>query len=163
MGKSVNRALAAGVLFAALIPALVGCSTARADSELEATLSGLTGVTGAYVWVTTSGFPTNRGLKVRLYLDKNPGDGLEDLIEEAFRTMWDYPAFEPTNGISVQIALAERPEVPRKAGGNDLIDLRAELRDPSWLDRLHIQVSRPTARMSHEAMTDLFGAWTGGD
>ena len=163
MGKSVNRALAAGVLFVAMIPALVGCSTARADSELEATLSGLTGVTGAYVWTSADGFPTNRRLSVRLYVDKNPGAGLEELIEEALRITWDYPAFEPTAGISLQIALAERPESPRRAHGNDLIDMRAELRDSSWLDSLQIGVSNSNVHISHEAMADGFGEWTGGD
>ena len=163
MGKSVNRALVAGVLFAALIPALVGCSTARADSELEATLSGLIGVTGAYVSTSANGFPTNRRLSVRLYVDENPGAGLEDLIEEALRITWAYPAFKPTGGIMLAVAVERRPANPRSGKFDGLIDMRAELRDSSWLDSLQIRVSNSNVHISHEAMTDRFGEWTGGD
>src|SRR5690554_6692724 len=128
-GRSVKRALAAGTVLAALMPALSGCTSGEAD--LESRLAELSGVSGAYVWTTTSGAPTNRGLGVRLYVSERP-ENLSALVDDALRTTWSFSPFEPTNGVRIEMTQGERPADASPGQGGERIQVDEAVSALEW-------------------------------
>jgi hypothetical protein len=153
-------------MVAALAPvlALSGCSSAE-ESDVESHLSKLPGVSGAFVWTTTSGLPTNRGYAVRLYVGEAPPEDLSGLLDEALRTTWTHAAFDPTNGIGIQVSEGERPEEPStaqpSAGSIDLFDA---VQGIPWEDEAYVGTDSTGtfAPVPHRALEARYGTWSNG-
>ncbi|MHA6667530.1 hypothetical protein ACX3O0_01540 [Homoserinimonas sp. A447] len=158
--RSVRRALAAGVVLAVLVPALAGCSAGETD--IEARLSELPGVSGAFVWTTTSGLPTNRGYAIRLYVAQEPGDDLTGLVDDALRTTWSHAAFKPTNGIDIEVSEGDRPDEPERLQTlSNSIEIGEAVTGLSWGDGYVGQgTAGLSATVSRHALEIRYGEWS---
>lgn len=166
MSRSIRKAMAKGVAVAALTPLLVtGCSGSGNLSSVEQGLSSVPGVADAYVWSTTDGAPWNRGLSVRLYVDEDPGDGLQQLIDDAFRVAWQTAPYEPTAGITLRVALEEKPEHPEESQNRtsrNTLDLQDAFRAIPWSgDYLGVASMGRAASVSTRQLEERYGEWPG--
>jgi hypothetical protein len=145
------------------MPALSGCSAGEAD--LESRLSELSGVSGAFVWTTSSGFPTNRGYAVRLYVGQEQVEGLTALMDDALRTTWTHAAFEPTNGIDIEVSEGDRPAEPeRRQYFESSIEIGPAVKSLQWGEGyVGTGTAGLSASVSRHALETRYGEWSQDD
>ncbi|MFZ4893413.1 hypothetical protein ACL9RL_03070 [Plantibacter sp. Mn2098] len=109
---STNRAVAAAVVAAALLPVLTltGCAPKTPDTEpIRDQIVQLNGVEGASVRMTKSGLPTNRTVDVQLFVQSAESVDLPKLLEGALEAAWTRSDVEPSSGVKVAVIVGEDP------------------------------------------------------
>lgn len=157
----MRRALAAGVVAVTLAGSLGGCSAA--EHELEARLAELPQVVGAFVWTTASGAPWNRGYAVRLYVGDEPVSDLAGLVDDALRLTWEHAAFEPTNGIALEVSRGDRPAEPHPGRPGDQVMLHDAVPEiPPREGRILVATSGESVDLPRWALEARYGPWGDG-
>ncbi|NOJ64132.1 MULTISPECIES: hypothetical protein [unclassified Arthrobacter] len=163
-----KRRLGLGVVVLALLLAVVvlfvSCSSTGDLRRTEARLDELPGVNGSYLWTSSDGFPTNRRLSARIYVDSDPGEELAALLDAALETTWSFTGFEPTAGIAFQMVVGKRPAEPVASNWDDRVVLKDVLPEIGLdIDGVGVPSFGDVVHVSPKVMTDRYGPWPGDD
>lgn len=164
-----RRRLGIGVVLVALLLSIavlfVSCSSTGDLKRTEALLDELPGVNGSYLWTSSDGFPTNRRLSARIYVDSDPEEELAALLDAALETTWSFTGFEPTAGVSFEIVVGQRPEEPVASDWDNRVVLEDALPEIGiGSDEVGVSSSfGDVAQVPAPVMADRYGDWPGGD